>query len=286
MDLFHEAVGIAVRNADPRVKKWTLMGSPVPVGTLIVLYVCFSKIWGPNLMRLRKPFAILPLIRAHNACMVVFNVIFIVTFSKLSYSGGGYNYFCQGPDYTSRGLPVLKMAWWYLLVKILDLTDTLAFVLTKKFDHVSTLHVFHHSAVVGTMWVTVNYGVLGQNVFVIILNSYVHVVMYSYYFLTTLGPMVRPHLWWKKYLTQLQMAQLAAFVLHGSIPLFVDCGFPLWMALLTVTEPVVLLVMFYKFYLKSYRQKSHIATGKIAKDEAHFVCSYRPYEDPLKTRTK
>ena len=36
--------------------------------------------------------------------------------------------------------------------------------------------------------------------------------MYSYYFLASLGPRVRPYLWWKRYLTQLQLAQFAFIV--------------------------------------------------------------------------
>ena len=37
------------------------------------------------------------------------------------------------------------------------------------------------------------------------INSIVHVIMYSYYFLAALGPKYQKYLWWKKYLTSLQM---------------------------------------------------------------------------------
>lgn len=36
------------------------------------------------------------------------------------------------------------------------------------------------------------------------LNCFVHVVMYSYYGLSAI-PAVRPYLWWKKHITQLQL---------------------------------------------------------------------------------
>ena len=39
------------------------------------------------------------------------------------------------------------------------------------------------------------------------LNSFVHVVMYSYYLLAAMGPRVQRYLWWKKYLTGLQMVR-------------------------------------------------------------------------------
>lgn len=37
------------------------------------------------------------------------------------------------------------------------------------------------------------------------LNSLVHVVMYGYYFLSSLGAWIQPYLWWKRYLTQFQI---------------------------------------------------------------------------------
>ena len=40
------------------------------------------------------------------------------------------------------------------------------------------------------------------------LNSLVHVIMYSYYFLAALGPHMQKYLWWKKYLTTFQMIQV------------------------------------------------------------------------------
>ena len=48
----------------------------------------------------------------------------------------------------------------------------------------------------------------GQESFGGLLNSFVHVVMYSYYFLAALGPAFQRYLWWKKYLTTFQMLQV------------------------------------------------------------------------------
>lgn len=38
-----------------------------------------------------------------------------------------------------------------------------------------------------------------------LINSFVHVVMYSYYALSCLGPSVQKYLWWKKHITHLQL---------------------------------------------------------------------------------
>ena len=50
-----------------------------------------------------------------------------------------------------------------------------------------------------------------------LINSFVHCIMYSYYLLAGLGPAVRRHLWWKRYLTQLQLTQFAVIVLFAWI---------------------------------------------------------------------
>ena len=41
------------------------------------------------------------------------------------------------------------------------------------------------------------------------INCFVHIIMYSYYFLSGLGPSVQKYLWWKKYVTVLQMVRLS-----------------------------------------------------------------------------
>jgi hypothetical protein len=51
----------------------------------------------------------------------------------------------------------------------------------------------------------------GHGAMVLYVNSFVHVVMYSYYFVTSLWPEYGKKLWWKKYITQLQMVISIAF---------------------------------------------------------------------------
>ena len=47
----------------------------------------------------------------------------------------------------------------------------------------------------------------GHESFGALFNSFVHVVMYAYYFLAAFGPRVQPYLWWKKHLTKLQVRE-------------------------------------------------------------------------------
>lgn len=45
----------------------------------------------------------------------------------------------------------------------------------------------------------------GHSTFFGLLNTFVHIVMYSYYLFSALGEKYQKFLWWKKYLTALQM---------------------------------------------------------------------------------
>lgn len=54
-------------------------------------------------------------------------------------------------------------------------------------------------------WGTTKYFPGGHGTFIGWINSMVHVVMYTYYFLSAFGPEVKKYLWWKKYITNMQM---------------------------------------------------------------------------------
>lgn len=45
----------------------------------------------------------------------------------------------------------------------------------------------------------------GMGTFHALLNCVVHVIMYTYYGLTAMGPSYQKYLWWKKYLTTIQL---------------------------------------------------------------------------------
>jgi hypothetical protein len=53
----------------------------------------------------------------------------------------------------------------------------------------------------------------GHGTFLGVINSFVHIIMYAYYLLAALGPEVQKYLWWKKYLTTLQ---IVSYRLGGS----------------------------------------------------------------------
>ena len=65
-----------------------------------------------------------------------------------------------------------------------------------------------------------------------LINSFVHIIMYSYYLLAALGPTVQKYLWWKKYITTLQMVRRlcvcrtgykTAYLLQYCVETYIEC---------------------------------------------------------------
>ena len=50
-------------------------------------------------------------------------------------------------DFREKTLYELNMGWWAWMSRFLDMLDTVFFVLRKKNNQVTFLHVYHHTAV-------------------------------------------------------------------------------------------------------------------------------------------
>jgi hypothetical protein len=92
------------------------------------------------------------------------------------------------------------------VIKIFDLSETIVFILRKKYQQISVLHVYHHISTVLYVWIILRYLTHGFAMYILQINAIVHVIMYSYYFLSTYGPeMQRRVSPFKKWITAIQM---------------------------------------------------------------------------------
>lgn len=90
------------------------------------------------------------------------------------------------------------------------------------------------------------------------LNCFCHVIMYSYYALASLGPKIQPYLWWKKYITQIQLFQFGIIGLYGLFLNLLHTNYPLFYRMLPVTQAIIFIAMFGNFYIKSYSKAKKI----------------------------
>uniref|UniRef100_A0A8C2DL78 Elongation of very long chain fatty acids protein n=1 Tax=Cyprinus carpio TaxID=7962 RepID=A0A8C2DL78_CYPCA len=177
--------------------------------------------------------------------LMFINVLLFVQF--------GYSLVCQPVDYseTPLAMRMARVCWWFYFSKVIVLTDTVFFILRKKNNQLTFLHVYHHGSMIFHWWAGVKYVTGGQYVlppsaFLIgLINSFVRVVMYMYYGLAALGPQMHKYLWWKQYLTSLQLLQFFIVTIHTAVNLYADL----------LGYAFSLIALFSNFYCQNYISK-------------------------------
>ncbi|XP_065279470.1 very long chain fatty acid elongase 4-like [Emys orbicularis] len=243
----------ALENGDPRTDPWLLVYSPLPVTLLFTLYLLFVAL-GPRLMQKWEPLRLKGLLTAYNLTLVALSIYMFYEFLVTSVLAN-YSYLCQPVDYTRSKLGMRQMArvcWWFFFSKVIELLDTVFFILRKKPEQVTFLHVYHHGTMLFNWWAGVKYVPGGQAFFIGMLNSFVHIFMYLYYGLASLGPQMQRYLWWKRYLTILQLCQFVAIAVHSSYNLFTKCPFPDGFNVAVFLYILSLIVLFLNFYYWTY----------------------------------
>ncbi|PIK59603.1 putative elongation of very long chain fatty acids protein 4 [Apostichopus japonicus] len=145
-----------------------------------------------------------------------------------------------------------SVCWWYFFSKVIELLDTILFVLRKKDKQISFLHVFHHSSMIINWWLGVKYVAGGQSYFLAMCNSFIHILMYSYYALAAIGPHMQKYLWWKRYMTQMQLVQFLTVLCHTGYNIYVGCDFPSGFNYAVMAYAMFLTSLFTNFYIQSY----------------------------------
>eukprot|EP00052_Salpingoeca_macrocollata_P031319 m.322456 g.322456 ORF g.322456 m.322456 type:complete len:308 (-) comp26995_c0_seq1:30-953(-) len=150
-----------------------------------------------------------------------------------------------------------RVVWVFYMSKIFDFFDTVFIVLRRKWTQLSFLHVYHHTTIFLFYWLNVNGGYDGDVYYTVVLNSFVHLVMYAYYFCTTMNITLPSFL--KPMVTYLQMSQFVTMNAQAIYILAMGCPYPnriTWGYLIYILS---LLVLFANFAKKTY--------GKAAKGE-------------------
>ncbi|XP_060894773.1 elongation of very long chain fatty acids protein 7a [Labrus mixtus] len=244
-----------IQKADSRTENWPLMSSPVLQTIVIVAYIYFVTCLGPRIMENRKAFDLKGILIVYNFGIVALSVYMSYEF-VMSGWGTGYNFRCDLVDYSTSPQAVRMAAtcWLYYFSKFIEMLDTIFFVLRKKNSQVTFLHVYHHSIMPFTWWFGVRFAAGGLGTFHALLNCIVHVIMYSYYGLTALGPSYQKFLWWKKYLTTIQLIQFVMVTSHISQYFFLkDCPyqFPVFIYIIG-TYGLIFLFLFLNFWYHAY----------------------------------
>lgn len=243
---------------DPLVESWLFMQSPTPVLGILVLYLTFVLSLGPKYMKNRKPFELKNVMILYNLSQVIFSLWLVSHVLKANNVIPHFlNHTCRNPSPNKEFQDLLsRAAWWYFFSKVTELLDTVFFVLRKKQSQVSFLHVYHHSITMVGSWAYLKYMPGEQGVVIGLLNALVHVVMYFYYFLSALGPQYQKFLWWKKYLTRIQLTQFGIMLTYLAFVVAMDCKLPKPLTYFFVSNVTIFMYLFLDYYKKAYNRKS------------------------------
>jgi len=139
-------------------------------------------------------------IALHNACLCIASLIMLLGFASSAYErttgveGGSMEWLlCESPSTTPTGA-LFAWTYMYYLSKYWEFGDTVLALAKGSVPRHFVLHVFHHSFVGLMAWLwletTQSLHTIGA-----MFNCLVHVFMYYYFCMSSLGHRV----WWKRY---------------------------------------------------------------------------------------
>ncbi|XP_034743126.1 elongation of very long chain fatty acids protein 1a [Etheostoma cragini] len=255
-----------LKRTDVRIKDYPLMQDPLHMTAILLAYVFLSIYVGPRLMANRKPFSLNTSMIVYNLSMVLLNAYIVYEFMMAGW-GTTYTWRCDLIDYSTRPetFRMIRVCWLFYFSKYIELLDTLFFVLRKKHSQITFLHVFHHSFMPWTWW----WGITltpagGMGCFHAMVNAAVHVIMYFYYLLSAAGPRFQKYLWWKKYMTAIQLTQFVLVSVHISQYYFMEkCDYqiPMWIHLIWMYG-VFFFLLFSNFWIQAYIKGNRLPAAK------------------------
>ncbi|XP_018316152.1 elongation of very long chain fatty acids protein 1 [Mycetomoellerius zeteki] len=248
---------------DTQKVKWLLVSAPMPVIFISIAYFYIVYIAGPQFMKNRQPYSLKPFMQCYNLLQIISNAWIVFNFVTYGRPFTAIWRFCESLDelcgnYSEK---VFETLWWVLMLKLFDLIETVVFVLRKKDRQISFLHTYHHASTFIYSWLMFNYFNHSFNMTSMLLNCSVHVVMYSYYFLSTYGSnMQRILLPIKKSITIIQMTHIAFIMIvsmQGFIP---SCGTKMvkYYSTITSINCLINLLFFSNFFYNSYNKSKSI----------------------------
>ncbi|XP_048515442.1 elongation of very long chain fatty acids protein 4-like [Athalia rosae] len=240
---------------DAAVYGWPGLENP---SLMIVLYALYAVLlsYGRRWMKPAAPFRLRGVLVAYNI-LQIFLSGYILAEVVACASTGYYSLSCGPvPIKNPTTTRLARAIWLFYLSKMVDLMDTVFFVLRKKDEQITFLHVYHHVAMIIAWYLGALYTPGGQAWLSVVINAGIHVLMYLYYMVSALGSSYRKYLWWKKYLTQIQLVQFIVVGAQVTYLIHKGCARPMWLAHVAFVYNVTLIFLFLGFYREAYGEKN------------------------------
>ncbi|KAM7348129.1 very long chain fatty acid elongase F-like [Cochliomyia hominivorax] len=254
---------------DPRTNELPISNSYSLIILIITLYILLVLKIGPQFMDNRKPFNLKSVIQFYNIFQFFMNLYIFYGLTRYHFYSANYNWKCMRYDPTDVSpISMRKFVYLYFINKILDWLETIFFCLRKKFKQISFLHVYHHTIMVWAAFIYINLFYGSQFTVVGHINSFVHVLMYAYYFLSTLDINLNMQSM-KKFMTSIQILQFFYF----SVKMFVTisnnswCGLSNFYLTVLLIQNIFMTAMFTHFYWKTYVVKARHLNSNVMQNK-------------------
>ncbi|GMH42475.1 hypothetical protein BSKO_10394 [Bryopsis sp. KO-2023] len=252
-----------IRSPSPITKDRPFTASPTPLVTLMIAYlgvvflgVLFYKLKGGKSatkgVKKGDPMWLRLFVQCHNIFLIFLSVYMCLTSIKEAYLN---NYKFWGNAYAVEQVGMANVIHVFYLSKLYEYMDTMVMLLKGNIRQVSVLHVYHHVSISFIWWTIALVAPGGDAWYSCALNSFVHVLMYTYYFLASVigkdEKKKKKYLWWGRYMTQFQMFQFTTMMLQAYYCQRYSPYTP-FLSKLLFWYMITLLVLFVNFYVKKY----------------------------------
>ncbi|KAG5344349.1 ELVL1 protein, partial [Acromyrmex charruanus] len=233
------------------------MSSPYLLMLITFGYVYFVLYAGPRFMKHRPPYKLRTFILIYDMIQILANLWFVK--QHISYGWfSEYSLICFPPNADSpNAIKLFDLLWWLIFLKLFDYVETCVFVLRKKQNQVSGLHLYHHVSNLTFLWYYLKYILDERATLFTLINCMVHVIMYMYYFIAALSPelqqMISPI---KPLITKLQMVQFIMMIVLLMQSVNPNCEAPRGIVPIFIGNLFIFLYLFYDFYKKTYTKLS------------------------------
>ncbi|XP_029040362.1 elongation of very long chain fatty acids protein 1-like [Osmia bicornis bicornis] len=242
------------QKADSRMSRLPLMQSPIILPAILFSYLYFILKCGPKFMKDRKPYKLNTFIKWYNILQIASNAFIVQQLISVGWFSE-ITVFCEPENYsdTPKNMKVVYILWFGLITKIVDLIETGVFVLRKKNRQISFLHLYHHVSTPLVCWTVTRYVPVAPASFPMLVNCAVHVIMYSYYLLSSFGGK------WRKILNPIkplititQMVQFIVLIAYSIQAFMPYCNQLKPTSVLGIVDLIINFVLFYSFYDSTY----------------------------------
>ncbi|KAI9239576.1 MAG: polyunsaturated fatty acid elongation enzyme [Podila humilis] len=248
----HHVRGFLETVESPLVRELPLMN---PFHVLLIASAYLATVFlGVQIMKNFERFEIKTFSLLHNFVLVLISAYMCVGILYQAYQAN-YSLFENQPDHSIKGLPMAKMIWLFYFSKIMEFVDTMIMVLKKNNRQISFLHVYHHCSILTITWFGTFIAPNGEAYFSAAVNSFIHVIMYGYYFLSALG--FKQVSFIKFYITRSQMIQFCMVMIQTSWDMYamkvLGHPGPFFLAALMWFYMWSMLGLFYNYYRKNIK---------------------------------